>query len=89
MENGVTTPTLQYQHIYHKKDKHNTKQIKYGRKLNLVLPYLYGGQLTVSPRGLHPKGVSTLVSKIGGPALCNSLLAVWAAESCSSGLLWE
>ena len=32
--------------IYHKKDKHNTKQIKYGPKLNLVLPYLYGGELT-------------------------------------------
>ena len=29
----------------HKKDKHNTKQIKYRRKLNLVLPYLYGGEL--------------------------------------------
>jgi len=29
-----------------KKDKHNTKQIKYRRKLNLVLPYLYGEELT-------------------------------------------
>jgi len=29
-----------------KNDKHNTKQIKYRRKLNLVLPYLYGGELT-------------------------------------------
>jgi len=27
------------------KDKHNTKQIKYRRKLNLVLPYLYEGEL--------------------------------------------
>ena len=29
-----------------KKDKHNTKQSKYRRKLNLALPYLYGGELT-------------------------------------------
>ena len=29
-----------------KNDKYNTKQIKYRRKLNLVLPYLYGGELT-------------------------------------------
>jgi len=29
-----------------KKYKHNTKQIKYRRKLNLVLPYLHGGELT-------------------------------------------
>jgi len=28
-----------------KEDKHNTTQIKYRRKLNLVLPYLYGGEL--------------------------------------------
>ena len=30
-----------------KKDKHNTKQIKYRRKLNLVLLYRYEGELTV------------------------------------------
>ena len=42
----------------------------------------------LSPRGLHPKGVLTLVRKIGGPALCNSLSAVWAAESRGRGLLW-
>jgi len=29
-----------------KKDKHNTEQIKYRRKLNLVLSYLYEGELT-------------------------------------------
>jgi len=34
-----------------KKDKHNTKQIKYRRKLNLVLPYLYGGELTAEVEG--------------------------------------
>ena len=28
-----------------KKDKHNTKQIKYRWKLNLVLLYLYEGEL--------------------------------------------
>ena len=34
-----------------KKDKHNTKQIKYRRKLNLVLLYLYGGDLTAYVKG--------------------------------------
>jgi len=34
-----------------KKDKHNTKQMKYRRKLNLVLPYLYGGELTAEVEG--------------------------------------
>jgi hypothetical protein len=29
-----------------KKDEHNTKQIKYRQKLNLILPHLYGGELT-------------------------------------------
>ena len=29
-----------------KKDEHNIKQIKYRQKLNLILPYLYGGELT-------------------------------------------
>jgi len=29
-----------------KKEKHNSKQIKYRRKLNLVLLYLYEGELT-------------------------------------------
>jgi len=32
--------------ITKKKAEHNTKQIKYRRKLKLVLPYLYGGELT-------------------------------------------
>ena len=34
-----------------KKDKHKTKQIKYRRKLNLVLPYLYEGELTAYVEG--------------------------------------
>jgi hypothetical protein len=34
-----------------KRDEHNTKQIKYRRKLNLILPYLYGGELTASEEG--------------------------------------
>jgi hypothetical protein len=29
-----------------KKDENDTKQIKYRRKLNLILPHLYGGELT-------------------------------------------
>ena len=33
------------------KDKHNTKQIKYRRKLKLVLPHLYGGELTAYVEG--------------------------------------
>jgi hypothetical protein len=34
-----------------KKDENNTKQIKYRRKLNLILPRLYGGELTAQGEG--------------------------------------
>jgi len=44
-------------------------------------------KIVLGPRGLHLKGVLTLVRKIRGPALCNSLSAVWAAESHGPGLL--
>jgi hypothetical protein len=34
-----------------KKDEHNTKQIKYRWKLNLILPHLHGGELTTQVEG--------------------------------------
>jgi hypothetical protein len=34
-----------------KKDGHNTKQIKYRRKLNLILPHLHGGELMTCMEG--------------------------------------
>jgi hypothetical protein len=41
-----------------KKDEHNTKQIKYRRKLNLILPHLYGEELTTLVEGGEEGGVA-------------------------------
>lgn len=66
------------------------------RRLQFSLKKLSRSEIThcqiicflLSPCGLHPARVLTLVRKIGGPALCNSLSAVWAAESHDYRLLW-
>jgi hypothetical protein len=41
-----------------KKDEHNTKQIKYRRKHNLILPHLNEGEIMTYVEGGEERGVA-------------------------------
>jgi hypothetical protein len=50
-----------------KKDEQNTKQIKYRRKLNLILPHLYGGELTTSIERVEEGALHRAIRMPGTP----------------------